>query len=54
MPFDDLFSEDEFVIDPEDLELQTEEKWDTGITPDIFASGSAPDIFSTKGIVEED
>jgi hypothetical protein len=53
-PFDDLFSEDEFVIDPDDLELQTEEKWDTGISPDIFASGSEPDIFNTKGIVEED
>lgn len=53
MPFDDLFSEDEFLIDPEDLELQTDEKWDTGVSPDIFTSGEKPDIFNTKELIEE-
>lgn len=52
--FDDLFTEEDFVLDPEDLETNpTGEKWDTGIVPDIFASGEEPDIFSTKGVALE-
>lgn len=48
--FDDLFGDDDFVIDPDDLETVTEEKdaWDTGIDPDIFSSGEEQDIFTTK------
>ena len=46
---DDFFAQDEFLIDPDDLELDsTDENWDTGIKSDIFATGSNPDIFSTK------
>jgi hypothetical protein len=49
MAFDDLFSEGDFVLDPEDIrEVSTTETWDTGNSPDIFASGENPDIFSTN------
>ncbi len=46
--FDDFFAQDEFLIDPDDLELETDENWDTGIKSDIFATGQNPDIFKTK------
>jgi hypothetical protein len=47
--FDDFFDEGDFVIDPDDLHSrETGENWDTGIAPDIFASGEQQDIFSTK------
>ncbi len=46
--FDDLFTADEFLIDPEDVQAPTGENWDTGIVPDIFASGDSQDIFNTK------
>lgn len=48
MAFDDFFQSDEFLIDPEDLETPSGENWDTGIQPDIFATGELPDIFTTK------
>ena len=53
MEFDDFFGENEFLIDPEDLEVQESEneKWDTGIKSDIFATGIEPDIFTTKGCI---
>jgi hypothetical protein len=49
--FDDFFGDDDFMIDPEDLEVERtdNESWNTGIEPDVFASGNNPDIFSTKG-----
>lgn len=47
--FDDFFGEDDFTIDPDDLYTRDDtEGWDTGIDPDIFASGQAQDIFNTK------
>jgi len=53
MAFEDFFGQDDFLIDPEDLESATDvtaggESWDTGSIPDIFASGECQDIFSTK------
>ena len=45
---EDFFGEEEFLIDPEDLEVKGNENWDTGINPDIFSTGETPDIFSTK------
>ena len=49
MAFDDLFTNDDFLIDPEDeREIVQTESWDTGNSPDIFASGERPDIFSTR------
>ena len=50
MSFDDFFQQDEFLIDPEDIQdlPATTENWDTGNVPDIFASGDSPDIFTTK------
>lgn len=48
MEFDDFFDQTEFLIDPDEKELQTDEKWDTGIPSDIFASGEPVDIFTTK------
>ena len=49
MVMDDFFDQDDFLIDPEDIEENTSgETWDTGISPDIFASGESQDIFSTK------
>ena len=50
MAFDDFFQQDEFLIDPEDLETPSGENWDTGIQPDIFATGESPDIFTTKDV----
>lgn len=52
MAFDDLFGPDDFSIDPEDLVSHdgVGEAWDTGVQPDIFASGEKQDIFSTKDI----
>lgn len=50
--FDDFFQQDEFLIDPEDIKPSEDvENWDTGNTPDIFASGQEPDIFSTKNVI---
>ena len=46
--FEDMFTPDDFLLDPEDSELQTDENWDTGIPSDIFASGEVADIFTTK------
>lgn len=47
--FDDFFSDDDFLIDPDDLyPRDSDEGWDTGVSPDIFASGEPQDIFSTK------
>lgn len=47
--FDDFFDEGDFIIDPEDIESRDDiEEWDTGIDPDLFASGGDQDIFSTK------
>lgn len=51
--FDDFFDEGDFIItDPEDISGDLPETvgegWDTGMNPDIFASGETPDIFSTK------
>lgn len=48
MQFDDFFDQDDFLIDPEDLENTSDENWDTGVKPDIFVSGGEQDIFSTK------
>jgi hypothetical protein len=49
MAFDDLFSNDDFLIDPEDVrEVTRTESWDTGNDPDIFGTGETPDIFTTK------
>jgi len=48
MPFDDFFGDDDFLIDPEDIEQSSEEAWNTGSQSDIFASGENQDIFSTK------
>jgi hypothetical protein len=49
MAFDDLFSNDDFLIDPEDVrEVVPTENWDTGNEADIFGTGERPDIFSTK------
>lgn len=53
MSFDDLFGPDDFVIDADDVQQVTDGNenagsWDTGNSPDIFASGEQPDIFSTK------
>lgn len=50
MAFDDLFGSDDFLIDPEDIENlpETSEAWNTGNSPDIFASGERQDIFTTK------
>jgi hypothetical protein len=52
MAYDDLFSQDDFVIDADDVQQVANDdgdvSWDTGNTPDIFASGEQPDIFSTK------
>jgi hypothetical protein len=48
MAFDDFFQQDEFMIDPEDLETPQGESWDTGIQQDIFASGEKQDIFNTR------
>lgn len=49
MAFDDLFSNDDFLIDPEDVrDVAPSENWDTGNEDDIFKSGNQPDIFSTK------
>ena len=51
MDFDDgLFDLDDFLIDPEDVSGDNAETWDTGIESDIFASGSEPDIFTTKDL----
>lgn len=51
MAFDDLFGPDDFVIDAEDVQEVGNDReagnWDTGNSPDIFASGESPDIFST-------
>jgi hypothetical protein len=48
MAFDDFFSNDDFVLDVEELEAAAnEEPWDTGVEPDVFATGENPDIFST-------
>jgi len=50
--FDDFFSDDDFIIDPQDvtgdLPERSGEGWDTGMDSDIFATGEMPDIFSTK------
>lgn len=48
--FDDFFSQDDFLIDQEDMELEVSESdsWDTGISPDIFATGESQDIFNTR------
>lgn len=49
--FDDFFDDGDFMIDPEEngnIPDNTRENWDTGISPDIFASGERQDIFSTK------
>ena len=48
MQFDDFFDQEDFMIDPEDLENKSDEVWETGIDPDIFVSGAEQDIFSTK------
>jgi len=48
MQFDDFFDQEDFLIDPEDLENKSDEAWDTGINPDIFTSGVEQDIFTTK------
>ena len=45
--FEDLLTDDDFLIDPE-IEEVSDENWDTGITPDIFTSGQEPDIFTTR------
>lgn len=48
MAFDDFFSNEDFVLDVDELEAAAnEEPWDTGLEPDIFATGETPDIFST-------
>jgi hypothetical protein len=48
-PFDEFFDFDDFAIDPDDLDsVSQDESWDTGIEPDIFATGENQDIFSTK------
>ena len=48
MSYEDFFGQEDFLIDPEDLETEnTTEPFDTGIVPDIFASGDNQDIFST-------
>lgn len=50
--FEDLFTDDDFLIEPElDDEVENgNEPWDTGIQPDIFASGAEQDIFTTINI----
>jgi hypothetical protein len=51
MEFDDFFGQEEFMIDPDDLDdlpANTSENWDTGLSPDIFSSGESPDIFTTR------
>lgn len=51
MSFDDFFNQEDFLIDPDDMENTSGETFDTGIVPDIFASGQSPDIFTTKDAV---
>jgi hypothetical protein len=46
--FDDFFNDEDFVLDPEDLQNNSGEEWETGIEPDMFSSGETPDIWSTK------
>ena len=49
--FDDIFDDSDFMIDPDDLyPRESEGDWDTGIEPDVFASGEKQDLFSTKDI----
>lgn len=53
MSFDDFFdfNDNDFVIDPDELhprENNEDNAWDSGIDPDIFASGEKQDIFTTK------
>jgi len=51
MAFEDFFDQEDFLIDPEDVNSGTGETWDTGSSPDIFTSGQAPDIFTTKDAI---
>jgi len=52
--FDDFFDEGDFIIDPDDYHPRdTNESWDTGNSPDIFASGDDQDIFSTKNYLTD-
>lgn len=48
--FEDLLGADDFILDPEDIQSVAPggEGWDSGIEPDIFASGETPDLWSTK------
>lgn len=48
MAYDDFFGDEDFLIDPEALENDSGENWDTGISPDICSTGEPQDIFSTK------
>ena len=50
MSFDDFFDQNDFLIDPEEMENNSGETFDTGIAPDIFTSGQQPDIFNTKDV----
>jgi hypothetical protein len=47
MEFEDFFDQEDFLIDPDELENKDGETWDTGIEPDIFSSGVEQDIFTT-------
>ena len=49
--YDDFFGQDEFLIEPDTRDSRDSENWDTGNSPDIFATGEASDIFSTKDVV---
>lgn len=51
--FDDFFGQDDFLIDPDDVDdIPQGENWNTGIHPDIFTSGNNQDIFSTKSAID--
>ena len=55
--FDDFFdlAEEDFIIDPDDYHSRDDnESWDTGIEPDIFSTGQAQDIFTTKDVSLDD
>lgn len=45
--YEDFLGQEDFMIDPEDLDVESTEPFETGIVPDIFASGENQDIFST-------